>query len=198
MPSCSRKKTTERSRVAVVPVRPPCAAGFVLGRREGLAPGNSAGGGDHFAVAFAAGEAGATTRSHRGRIGLSSRRGGVERLSPPPRALGNSCALWRNRAVATRNRRLRRGRPPHRDSASIDAGCNAARIARAALGIATPSSRVALTNCIKHGVFLRDAGYAAPSAGNRRRNHRRCRAHPARPAMPAATAAGRNFFATGC
>jgi hypothetical protein len=47
MPSCSRKKTTERSRVAVVPVRPPCAAGFVLGRREGLVPGNSAIGSDH-------------------------------------------------------------------------------------------------------------------------------------------------------
>jgi hypothetical protein len=72
------------------------------------------------------------------------------------------------------------------------------RIARAAFGIATPPSRVARTNCIKHGVFLRSAGYAAPSAGNRRRNYRRCRVHPARPAMPAATAAGRNFFATGC
>jgi hypothetical protein len=47
MPSCSRKKTTERSRVAVVPVRPPCAAGFVLGWREGLVPGNSAIGSDH-------------------------------------------------------------------------------------------------------------------------------------------------------
>ena len=47
MPSCSRKKTTERSCVAVVPVRPPCAAGFVLGWREGLVPGNSAIGSDH-------------------------------------------------------------------------------------------------------------------------------------------------------
>ena len=150
------------------------------------------------AVAFAAGEAGATTRSHRWRIGLPGRRGSVERLSSVPCALGNSCALWRNRAVATRNRRLRRGRPLRRDSASLDADCNAARIARAAFRIAAPPLRVARTNCIKHGVFLRDAGYAVPSTGNRRRKYRRCCAHVACPPPPPAPAAWRNFFATGC
>jgi hypothetical protein len=74
----------------------------------------------------------------------------------------------------------------------------AARNIRAPVAVAAPALRVARTNRIKRGVFLRDAACAVSSGGDRRHRRHRCCTHAGHPATAAADDDDRNFFATGC
>ena len=87
------------------------------------------------------------------RRGLQHRRDGFERRSREPRGRWNSCALWRIRAVATRNRRLSRECLMHVGSAPAAAAVVAACNAHATAPLAPPLLRRARTNRIKRGIF---------------------------------------------